>query len=54
MKVGQVLHNGATVIAQNEETCVVYGMPREPIETGIADTVAPLDRIAEEICRTVR
>ncbi|NOX55117.1 MAG: chemotaxis-specific protein-glutamate methyltransferase CheB, partial [Planctomycetes bacterium] len=40
---------GATIIAQDETTCVVYGMPREPIETGLADIVAPLDRIAAEI-----
>jgi two-component system chemotaxis response regulator CheB len=45
--------NGATVIAQNEETCVVYGMPKEPIESGIVDRIAPLDLIAEEIRRTV-
>ena len=46
--------NRATVIAQDEETCVVYGMSKEPIESGIVDVVAPLDKIAEEICRTVR
>lgn len=42
---------GATIIAQNEATCVVYGMPREPIEDGIADVVAPLELIAPEITR---
>ena len=46
--------NGATVIAQNEETCVVYGMPKEPIDAGIVDVVAPLNKIADEICRTVK
>jgi len=45
--------NGASVIAQSEETCIVYGMPKGPIEGGIVDTIAPLDRIADEICRTV-
>jgi two-component system chemotaxis response regulator CheB len=45
--------NGAAIIAQDEETCVVYGMPKAPIESGIVDSIAPLDRIAEEICRTV-
>ena len=44
---------GATIIAQNEATCVVYGMPREPIETGLADVVAPLNLIATEIVRRV-
>ncbi len=46
--------NGAAIIAQNEETCTVFGMPKEPIEAGIVDVIAPLDKIAEEICRTVR
>lgn len=45
--------NGATVIAQDESTCVVFGMPKEPIESGMADVVVPLDRLAEEILRTV-
>jgi two-component system chemotaxis response regulator CheB len=45
--------NGATIIAQDEATCVVYGMPKEPIEAGIVDVIAPLDKIADEICQTV-
>ena len=44
--------NGAVVIAQDEATCVVFGMPKEPIESGLVDIVAPLDRIAESILRT--
>ena len=46
--------NGATIIAQNEATCVVYGMPREAAETGLADAVLPLDEIADMIVKTVR
>jgi two-component system chemotaxis response regulator CheB len=46
--------NGATVIAQNEETCVVYGMPKGPIEDGIVDSIVPLEQIAAEINRTVK
>jgi two-component system, chemotaxis family, protein-glutamate methylesterase/glutaminase len=46
--------NGATIIAQDEETCVVYGMPKEPVETGTADVVVPLDRIAGEIIKTLK
>lgn len=45
--------NGAVIIAQDEASCVVFGMPKEPIETGIADVVAPLDMIASEILKTV-
>ncbi len=49
----QMKNNGSFIIAQNEETCTVYGMPKEPIESGIADVVAPLEKIAEEIVKTV-
>ncbi|WDP89693.1 MAG: chemotaxis response regulator protein-glutamate methylesterase [Desulfobacter sp.] len=49
----QMKQNGSIVIAQDEESCTVFGMPKEPIETGLADVIAPLDRIAEEIVRTV-
>jgi two-component system chemotaxis response regulator CheB len=40
-----VRQKGGFVIAQNEETCVVYGMPRAVVEAGIADAVLPLDEI---------
>ncbi len=45
--------NGATIIAQDEASCVVYGMPKAPAEAGIVDTVAPLDKIAAAITGTV-
>jgi two-component system, chemotaxis family, protein-glutamate methylesterase/glutaminase len=45
--------SGAVVIAQDEGSCVVFGMPKEPVESGLADVVAPLDRIAAEILKTV-
>jgi len=44
---------GGQVIAQNEATCVVYGMPRAVVEAGVADFVLPLDRIADEVARLV-
>jgi two-component system chemotaxis response regulator CheB len=37
---------GARTIAQNEATCVVFGMPREAIACGAVDQVLPLGRIA--------
>lgn len=37
---------GAGTIAQNEETCVVYGMPREAVRLGAVQHVLPLDEIA--------
>jgi len=49
----QMKNNGAVVIAQDEDSCVVFGMPKEPIESGLADVIAPLDHIATEIVKTV-
>ncbi len=42
---------GARTIAQNEESCVVYGMPKEAVAHGGVETILPLDRIAEELLR---
>ncbi|MDO8607593.1 MAG: chemotaxis response regulator protein-glutamate methylesterase [Phaeospirillum sp.] len=42
---------GALTIAQNEETCVVFGMPKEAIARGAADRVVPLGLLAAEIRR---
>ena len=36
-------------IVQNEETCIVYGMPRSVNEAGFADESLPIDQIAERI-----
>jgi len=46
--------HGSTVIAQDQTSCVVFGMPKEAIEAGVVDIIAPLDLIAQEIVRTVR
>jgi len=42
---------GALTVAQNEETCVVFGMPKEAIARGAADRIVPLGLIASEIRR---
>jgi len=44
---------GAHTIAQDEESCVVFGMPKEAIAMGGAAEVLPLDRIAPGILRAV-
>jgi two-component system, chemotaxis family, protein-glutamate methylesterase/glutaminase len=41
--------SGARTIAQDEASCVVFGMPREAIALGGAEQVLPLDRVAEAI-----
>jgi two-component system chemotaxis response regulator CheB len=44
---------GALTIGQDEETCVVYGMPRACAEMGILQKSIPLDQVATEIVRAV-
>jgi len=40
---------GGYLIAESEETAVVYGMPREAVATGLVDRIVPLHRVAREI-----
>ncbi len=37
---------GAATVAQDEATCVVYGMPKEAVKRGAADKIMPLENIA--------
>ena len=41
-----VRNAGGRTIAQDEASCVVYGMPREAVQLGAAERVLPLDQIA--------
>lgn len=45
----QLHDRGARTIAQNEETCVVFGMPKEAIALGAVDEVLPLESIPRAI-----
>ncbi|WP_257450920.1 protein-glutamate methylesterase/protein-glutamine glutaminase [Archangium lipolyticum] len=42
---------GAATIAQDEASCVVFGMPRAAIERGAVDEVLPISRIGESVRR---
>ncbi len=44
-----VKEQGGYVIAESEDTAVVYGMPREAVATGVVDRTVPLGQIASEI-----
>ena len=46
--------SGAHTIAEDETTCVVYGMPAEAARLGAARQVLPLYRIGEGICAAAR
>jgi two-component system, chemotaxis family, protein-glutamate methylesterase/glutaminase len=40
---------GARTVAQDEDTCVVYGMPKEAVKLGAAEKIVPLGSIAREV-----
>lgn len=43
---------GARTFAQDQKTCVVYGMPRVAVEMGAVESILPLDKIAAHIVKT--
>jgi two-component system chemotaxis response regulator CheB len=47
--IGDIKDVGGVTIAQDEESCVVYGMPRAAIERGNAMRVVPLDALANTL-----
>ncbi len=44
---------GAATVAQDEASCVVFGMPKVAIELGAAEQVLPLERIAETLLQLI-
>ena len=45
---------GAYTVAQDEDSCVVFGMPKEAIMRGAANKVLPLNRVAGDIMTYAR
>ena len=45
----EMKNEGAATIAQDEASCVVFGMPKEAIKTGGVDKVQPLSKIPAAI-----
>jgi two-component system chemotaxis response regulator CheB len=45
----EMRESGSFTVAQNEATCIVFGMPREAIRRGAAKLITPLDSIAPTI-----
>ncbi|MGD8657485.1 MAG: CheB methylesterase domain-containing protein, partial [Desulfobacterales bacterium] len=41
--------NGAMTIAQDQASCVVFGMPKEAIKLGAVDAVVPLSKIVQTV-----
>lgn len=50
----EMRNSGASTIAQNEATCVVFGMPKEAIRMGAAQTVLPLGSISRALLDQLR
>jgi len=49
------MHNaGCHTIAQDEATCVVFGMPNEAIQLGAAKQVLPLNNVAGSVMDQLR
>ncbi|MCK4798354.1 MAG: chemotaxis protein CheB [Spirochaetes bacterium] len=47
----EIKKNGGFTIAQDEKTCIVFGMPKEAINIGAVDVVLPIDKITDRIIR---
>ena len=46
-----IVQRGGTMVAQDEATCVVWGMPRAVVEARLAHSIQPLSAVAEELNR---
>jgi two-component system chemotaxis response regulator CheB len=44
---------GGQTLAESEETCIIYGMPKAAVEAGVVDRTAPLESVADEILATL-
>lgn len=45
---------GDILIAQDEQTCVVYGMPKSAVNSGLVDIVSPLYQIPSNIVNSIQ
>jgi chemotaxis response regulator CheB/chemotaxis receptor (MCP) glutamine deamidase CheD len=50
----ELKHKGATTFAQNEESCVVFGMPKAAIDLGAATYISPLSELALKMVQTTK
>lgn len=48
-----IREKGGLTLAEAEETCVIYGMPKAAIEAGVVHRVVPLERVAGEVLAAV-
>jgi two-component system chemotaxis response regulator CheB len=48
-----IREKGGLTLAEAEETCVIYGMPKAAIDAGVVHRVVPLERVAGEVLAAV-
>lgn len=55
--VREIYSHGGRILAESEESCVVYGMPKEAVATGCVEKIVAIDRLLQEIdvrCRFIK
>lgn len=50
----EIKAKGGVTISEDEASCVIYGMPKSAVETGMVDKVVPLELISSEIVNIVK
>jgi two-component system, chemotaxis family, protein-glutamate methylesterase/glutaminase len=50
---GAIRAAGGRTLAESEESCVIYGMPKAAVEAGVVDRSVPLSGLAAEILAAV-
>jgi two-component system chemotaxis response regulator CheB len=50
----KIKQSSGVVFAQDEDTCVVYGMPKAAVDEGIVDNVLPLDELAAALVQATK
>lgn len=48
-----IKNSGGRTIAQDEGSCIVYGMPKAVVDSGVADKVVSLNEVAGEIINSI-
>ena len=54
MGVRALYAKGARILAEDESSCVVFGMPRAAIQTGCVHQIAPIEQMAQRITEEVQ
>ena len=49
----EVVANGGSVIAQDEASCVVYGMPKAVVDNKLCRAVLPLNEVGQYLIRQI-